>query len=65
MDKKESGKLPAWTLLIPAVGWLGAFAFIEACREFGLSLWIGVPASIAIVVIAAIVERLVERRLAS
>lgn len=65
MNTREPGKLPAWTLLIPVLGWLGGFAIVEACREFGLSLWIGVPASIAVIVIAALVERLVERKFVS
>jgi len=62
MDKKtEPGKLPGWTLLVDIAGPVIAIAVVGACREFGLSWWIGVPVAAAIVVGGLLWERTIDR----
>ncbi|HEX7934260.1 MAG TPA: hypothetical protein VF573_14460 [Paraburkholderia sp.] len=58
----DTGKLPGWTLLLSLLGCLIALAILWACREEGLSWWIGVPAAIAVVVGGVLLERAIERK---
>jgi hypothetical protein len=63
MDKKtEQGTLPGWTLLVGTAAPVIAAAILAACREFGLSWWIGVPVAAGIVVGGLLWERAVERK---
>lgn len=57
-----AGELPGWTLLLSLFGCFVALAILWACRDGGLSWWIGVPTAIAIVVGGVLSERAIERK---
>lgn len=58
----DAGKLPGWTLLASLLGSLFALMILWACRDFGLSWWIGAPAALVIVVVGALLDRTIERK---
>ncbi|CAN7793072.1 hypothetical protein LJR034_009295 [Caballeronia sp. LjRoot34] len=63
MSQDENpGFLPGWTVLLPPVGCFAALAILWACRDSGLSWWIGVPTAIAVVVGGILLEGAVERK---
>ncbi|WP_213766606.1 hypothetical protein [Caballeronia sp. dw_19] len=59
---KTPGFLSGWTVLLPLVGCFAGLVILWACRDSGLSWWIGVPAAIAVVVGGILLERAVERK---
>ncbi|MGF6637285.1 hypothetical protein [Paraburkholderia sp. MM6662-R1] len=59
---QDAGQLPGWTLLLPLAGCFAALAILWACRDVGLSWWIGVSAAIPVVVGGVLLERAIERK---
>ncbi|WP_321867487.1 hypothetical protein [Paraburkholderia tropica] len=58
----DAGNLPGWTLLVSLLGWVIAPMVLWACRDFGLSWWLGVPTAIVIAVAGVFLERAIERK---
>ena len=58
----EAGKLPGWTLLVSLLGWVISLMFLMVCRDFGLSLWIGVPAALVVIVTGSLADVFIERK---
>lgn len=61
-SQKIAHYLPGWTLLIGAAWWVIAPMILEASRDFGLSWYISVPATIVVVVVGSFAERWIERK---
>ena len=59
---ENAGKLPGWTLLVGLLDCVVALMLLEACRDFGLSWWIGVPAAIIVILVGALAARVIERK---
>ncbi|MFM0527240.1 hypothetical protein PQR11_19900 [Paraburkholderia strydomiana] len=62
IENTDAGKLPGWTLLVSLLGWALALVVLWACRDVGLSWWIGVPASLAVALASVFLERAIERK---
>ncbi|MFM0411223.1 hypothetical protein [Paraburkholderia dipogonis] len=49
-------------MLVSLLGWALALVVLWACRDSGLSWWIGVPASLVIALASVFLERAIERK---
>lgn len=62
IENSDPGKLPGWTLLVSVAGWALALVVLWACRDSGLSWWIGVPLSLVAALAGVFSERAIERK---
>lgn len=58
----DAGTIPGWTLVVGLLAWVVPTMILEACRDFGLSWWIGVPTAIAVIVAWSFAERAIDRK---
>jgi hypothetical protein len=57
--------LPEWTLLVSLLGFAISLMIVLACRDFGLSWWIGGPGALAVALACVFLDRAVERKYAA
>jgi hypothetical protein len=62
-NRNEDAKaLPGWTVLLSLAGCAAALAILWACRDGGLSWWVGGPVAVAVVVGGVLFERAIDRK---
>lgn len=62
VNKDETKKLPAWTLLVNIAAPVLAGMIAVSCRDFGLSWAIGIPAALGVVVAGLLLETIIEHK---
>ncbi|AVR14817.1 hypothetical protein SB768_30865 [Burkholderia sp. SIMBA_043] len=55
-------KMPAWTLLLSLFWCVIPLSILWACRDAGLSWWIGGPAAVVVAVGGVFLDRAIERK---